>query len=150
MIEKGGFPLRHCKTLPFLSLLAEKMEEGDQNRTLYEYLITHAPDEEHKNILAGIRNTEMTQEKLMAQLFFHLTGKRFSPRPVKSLGLPVSYRNGLELAYRRKTSAMLHSRQIALAIPNINQAMCMADIAADELKHSLLYLHLVRKIPRRL
>ncbi len=131
--------------LPCLPLLAEKLGEGYQNRMLYEFLITNAPDEEHKNILAGIRNTEMMQEKLTAQLYFHLAGKGFSNKPARAFVSPSSYRDGLQLAYRRKSGAGLHSRRIALSIPNINQAMCMADIAADELKHSLLYLYLMKK-----
>lgn len=127
-----------------LNLIRSAVYAESHNRILYEYLMNHATDEENKNILTGIRNEETAHENLLRQLYFNLTGQTL-PSPKKdSFSPPASYCSGLSHALNRKQESIARSHKIAWCLSNINQSMRMADIASDEMRHSLLYLYLCR------
>lgn len=127
-----------------LNLIRRAAYSEYQNRMLYEYLMNQAPNEEHKNILTGIRNEENTHGKLLRQLYFNLAGQNLPPTGKGTFSPPSSYCDGLSRAISRKQEAIAYSQETAWYLSNINQAMRMADVAADEMRHSLLYLYLYR------
>lgn len=130
-----------------LNFIRRAVHADDYNRMLYEFLLNHAPNEEHKNILTGIRNEEGVHRKLLCQLYFSLSGQALLPPKNAPASPPASYRDGLLHAWNRKKEAMIRSQEIARCLSNINQAMRMADIASEEMRHWLLYLYLYRELP---
>jgi len=132
-------------SLPYcLNLIRNGVYAEYHNRMLYEYLLNNTPDEENKNILTGIHNEETAHGKLLRQLYFNLAGQTLPPPKKGSFSPPASYCDGLSRALNRKREAIARSHQTAWCLSNINQAMRMADIASDEMRHSLLYLYLYR------
>lgn len=127
-----------------LNLIRSAAYAEHHSRMLYEYLMAQAPNEEHKNILTGIRNEENAHGKLLRQLYFNLAGQNLPPPRKGTFSSPSSYCDGLSRAVKRKQEAIACSQETAWCLSNINQAMRMADVAADEMRHSLLYLYLYR------
>ena len=133
-------PVPYC-----LNLLRSAQNGVYYNRLMYDYLLKNAPDEEAKNILTGIRNGEITHEKMRRQVYFHLAGKPFPQEKKGNFAMPSSYCEGLEKALKRKLESVSRNRNIALCLPNINQAIRINDISSEEMQHALLYQYLIRK-----
>ncbi len=126
--------------------LIRRAISGEQNdRRFYEYLISIAPTQEEKNIIASIRDDELGHFDLFRQIYKDITGKYPVPLGDEEFEEPESYLEGIEQALFGELKAVELYRQIYYGLKTREHRDILFEIVTDELKHASKWNYLYTK-----
>jgi rubrerythrin len=132
--------------------LLEKSLEGikaavsseQEDELFYDYLISLAPTEEEKDIIASIRDDERGHNKMFRQIYRSITGVTLPPASASDEEFikPASYLEGIKKALFGELSAVEKYREIRMGLPTTMYRDMLFNIITDEIKHSAKYNYL--------
>lgn len=142
-------PYGICSSMPYKTLeealiLVKNAIQGEREDELfYDYLISVAPTQEEKNIIADIRDDERKHNKMFRQIYKAFTGQEVAvPTDVK-FDKPKSYIEGIKKALFGELSAVERYRDIRAGLPNRYFRDMVFEILTDELKHADKYNYIL-------
>ncbi len=130
--------------------LLEKSLEGikaavqgeKEDELFYDYLISIAPTEDEKKIIASIRDDERGHNKMFRQIYRNITGKDIPAGSEEEFVKPISYLDGIKQALFGELGAVERYREIRRGLPSIMYRDMLFNIITDEIKHSAKYNYL--------
>lgn len=125
-----------------LQLIAQSVQGERSDELFYNALISMAPTQEAKDILASIRDDEKKHACLFRQIYRELTGQTLPPPTGNDFEKPASYCEGIRKALFGELSAVERYRRIVYALQSRRHLNMMTEIISDELKHSSKYNYL--------
>lgn len=143
------------KTLEYsLPLVGEAIQGELGDERFYDYLISVAPDEEERNIIAGIRNDERKHYLSFKEIYDFYGGINISEPTKVNFKKPSSYGEGLKMALLGELAAVEKYRDLRAGLPNEFFRDMVFEIITDELKHAhkytyLLYLNLEKQLSKK-
>ncbi|WML44855.1 ferritin-like domain-containing protein [Neobacillus sp. PS3-40] len=121
-------------------ILIEEAVQGErEDQLFYEYLITQAPTQEEKDIIASIRDDEVKHNKLFRQLYKELTGKEVKSKNGEEFAQPGSYLDGIKQALFGELKAVEKYRTIYQGLNRQHHRDVLFEIITDEIKHASKY-----------
>jgi rubrerythrin len=121
-------------------ILIEDAVQGErEDQLFYEYLITQAPTQEEKDIIASIRDDEVKHNKLFRQLYKELTGKEVKSKNGEEFVQPGSYLDGIKQALFGELKAVEKYRTIHQGLNRQHHRDVLFEIITDEIKHASKY-----------
>jgi rubrerythrin len=136
-----------------LNLIKQSAQGEREDELFYDYLISVAPSQEEKEIIASIRNDERKHNKMFKQMYRDLTGQDIPPVPEEGFEKPKSYTDGVKKALFGELAAVERYRDIRAGLPTRYYRDMVFEILTDELKHAnkynyILNLDLSKKVGR--
>lgn len=128
-----------------LALIRDAVASENEDRQFYEYLISVAPNEEEKKIIAGIRDDEIYHFALFRQVYCLLTGRTLPEAKEEEFVKPASYCEGLKRALMGEQGAVRKYRRILFALQDRTLMNILIEIITDEIRHGSLYNYLYSK-----
>ncbi|MDM5318111.1 ferritin-like domain-containing protein [Fictibacillus sp. b24] len=125
-----------------LQLIKEAVAGEREDQLFYEYLISQAPTNEEKLIIASIRDDEKRHNKLFKMIYKDITGQEVPPANGEEFQKPKSYKDGLVRALFGELRAVEKYRVIRQGLPNQYYRDILFNIITDEIKHSAKYNYL--------
>ncbi|MEL7565760.1 MAG: ferritin-like domain-containing protein [Dehalobacterium sp.] len=123
-----------------ISLIKDAVNGEREDEMFYDYLISVAPSQKDKMIIAGIRDDERKHNKMFRQLYCELTGVKLSPAQEDvDFTPPRNYLDGIEKALFGELGAVERYRQILFGLTERHQINMVTEITTDELKHASKY-----------
>jgi rubrerythrin len=130
--------------------LLQKSLEGIRNAVqgekedeiFYDYLISVAPTEEEKKIIASIRDDERGHNKMFRQIYRNITGTEAPSGTEEEFVKPISYLDGIKKALFGELGAVERYREIRRGLPSTIYRDILFNIITDEIKHSSKYNYL--------
>ena len=115
-----------------------------EDELFYDYLISVAPTEEEKTIIASIRDDERGHNKMFRQIYRIITGISLpaSTASDEEFTKPASYLEGIKKALFGELSAVEKYREIRRGLPSTMHRDILFNIITDEIKHSVKYNYL--------
>ena len=115
-----------------------------EDELFYDYLISLAPTEEEKDIIASIRDDERGHNKMFRQIYRSITGVTLPPASASDEEFikPASYLEGIKKALFGELSAVERYREIRRGLPTTMFRDMLFNIITDEIKHSVKYNYL--------
>ena len=136
-------------TMYDMNLLEKSLEgiklavQGEKEDELfYDYLISIAPTEDDKKIIASIRDDERGHNKMFRQIYRSITGSFVPPGEDAEFVKPISYLAGIKKALFGELSAIERYREIRRGLPSTIYRDMLFNIITDEIKHSAKYNYL--------
>ena len=131
------------------NLLAKSLEgikaavQGEKEDELfYDYLISVAPTDDEKKIIASIRDDERGHNKMFRQIYNNITGIDISSVEDGEFMKPISYIDGIKKALFGELGAVERYREIRRGLPSTMYRDILFNIITDEIKHSAKYNYL--------
>lgn len=133
-------PYTYPQNFPMaLQLIRDAVSGEMEDRLFYSYLISVAPSQEDKEIIASIRDDEMKHFDLFRQIYFQLTGQ-ILPQPREGeFTKPATYCQGLKQALLGELAAVQRYRRILFAMQDRRHINMLTEIITDEIRHANLY-----------
>lgn len=128
-----------------LSLIQQAVAGEHEDRLFYSYMADHAPTEEDKNIIAGIKDNEIQHYGWFHQIYQDLTGKQVPEQPAEEFTAPDNYCDGLARALMGEQNAVKKYRNILYAMQSRVHINMLTQIITDEIRHAILYNYLFTK-----
>lgn len=125
-----------------LQLMREAVAGEREDQLFYEYLISQAPTNEEKLIIASIRDDEKRHNKLFRMMYKEITGQEVPPANGEEFQRPKTYKDGLVKALFGELRAVEKYRVIRQGLPNRYYRDILFNIITDEIKHSAKYNYL--------
>jgi rubrerythrin len=125
-----------------LQLIKEAVAGEREDQLFYEYLISVAPTNEEKLIIASIRDDERRHSRLFRKIYKDLTGKEVPQAAGEEFQRPRTYKDGLVKALFGELAAVEKYRVIRQGLPNTYYRDILFNIITDEIKHSAKYNYL--------
>ena len=122
-----------------LALIAEAVQGEREDRLFYEYLISVAPTQEHKEIIASIRDDEIRHNLVFKKIYKDFTGEDVMDLNGEEFTKPGSYEAGLKQALFGELRAVEKYREIRKGLPQRYYRDLVFDILTDEIKHASKY-----------
>jgi len=122
-----------------LELIKGALAGETEDQIFYEYLISVAPSQKDKEIIASIRDDEMKHYKMFRQMYCELTGMAVPEVEQEEFMKPRNYLEGLERALFGELGAVERYRQILFGLTERHQINMITEIITDELKHAAKY-----------
>ena len=119
-----------------LQLMEEAIQSEKEDEMFYEYLLSVAPSEKQRNIIADIRDDERKHNKMFREIYYQMTGKDIPPTHETSFKKPKSYLDGIEQALYGELGAVEKYRQILFGLSFLPYRNMLTEIYTDELKHA--------------
>jgi rubrerythrin len=115
-----------------------------EDELFYDYLISVAPTEDEKNIIASIRDDERGHNKMFRQIYKNITGVTLPPSSDsdEEFTKPASYLEGIKKALFGELAAVEKYRVIRMGLPTTMYRDILFNIITDEIKHSAKYNYL--------
>lgn len=136
------------KTLDQALDLIRKAVSGEREDELfYDYLISAAPTQEEKDIIAGIRDDERKHNKMFREIYEDLTGEEIKTPADVTFKKPDSYVDGIRKAFFGELSAAERYRDIIAGLPNRYYRDMVFEIMTDELEHADKYNYIITRNP---
>jgi rubrerythrin len=131
-----------------LALVKEAIQSERDDTLFYEYLISIAPTQEEKDIIATIRDDEKKHNQYFREIYNLYTGESVYLSPAANSEKPKSYVEGIKKAKFGELAAVEKYRDIRAGIPHSYFRDMVFEIITDELKHAqkydyVLYLSIV-------
>jgi rubrerythrin len=134
------------QNLPGALTLIQQATAGEtEDRLFYTWLIEHAPSNEDKQIISGIRDDEMKHYALFRQLYYEITGNMLPQIQGEPFAPPANYCAGLARALLGEQNAVQKYRKILYAMQSRVHINMMTEIITDEIRHGILYSYLYAK-----
>lgn len=128
-----------------LQLIRDALSGETEDELFYDYLISVAPSQEDKEIIAGIRDDEMEHFDLFKQLYIELTGQMPPQQKEEGFTKPETYCQGIKKALLGELSAVEKYRKILFAMVDRRHINILTRIITDELRHAGFYNFLYSK-----
>jgi rubrerythrin len=128
-----------------LKIIQEAVAGETEDKLFYQYLIENAPAAEDKEIIAGIRDDEISHFNLFRQVYFQLTGQTLPLPQNVTFEKPASYCEGIKRAVKGEQNAVKKYRRILFALQDRVQINILTGIITDEIRHGILYNYLFSK-----
>ncbi|WP_253805417.1 ferritin-like domain-containing protein [Fictibacillus arsenicus] len=125
-----------------LQLIREAVAGEREDQLFYEYLISIAPTNEEKLIIASIRDDEKRHNRLFRKIYKDLTGQEVPQTAGEEFQRPKTYKDGLVKALFGELAAVEKYRVIRQGLPNRYYRDILFNIITDEIKHSAKYNYL--------
>jgi hypothetical protein len=74
-----------------LRLIVESVQSEREDELFYDYLLSLAPTEEQREIIASIRDDERKHNKMFREIYYELTGLDIPPLSGMTFQPPASY-----------------------------------------------------------
>jgi rubrerythrin len=128
-----------------LTLMAEAVQGEREDQLFYDYLISVAPTQEDKDIIASIRDDEIRHNSMFKMISKDFTGKDVMTVNGEEFEKPNSYIEGIQQALFGELRAVEKYREILKGLPEGFYRDAVFDILTDEIKHSAKYNFLYTK-----
>ncbi len=125
-----------------LELIKEAVSGEREDELFYDYLISVAPNQEEKNIIASIRDDEKKHNMMFRRIYKDITGTEVEITEEEVFEKPSSYLDGIKRALFGELKAVEKYRVIRQGLPNRYYRDMLFEIITDEIKHSSLYNYL--------
>jgi len=132
-----------------MSLLEKSLQgiklavQGEREDELfYDYLISVAPTNDEKKIIASIRDDERGHNKMFRQIYKSLTGADVPAGKDEEFMKPISYIEGIKKALFGELGAVERYREIRRGLTSTIYRDMLFNIITDEIKHSAKYNYL--------
>jgi len=132
-----------------LKLIRQAVAGETKDRMFYDYLISVAPNQKEKDIIASIRDDEIKHYKMFREIYKEITGQYPQPLGEEKFEKPASYLAGIEEALFGELNAVEMYRQIYFGLYNRQHRDMLFEIITDELKHAAKYNFLYTRNFRR-
>ena len=119
-----------------LRLIEESVQGEKEDEMFYDYLLSVAPSEKQKSIIASIRDDERKHNKMFREIFYQMTGKDIPPVPETPFKKPKSYLEGIEQAKFGELAAVEKYLQILFGLSFLPYRNMLTEIYTDELRHA--------------
>ncbi len=129
-----------------LDLIARSVGDELEDELFYDFLISHAPNSEQREIITSIRDDERKHNRLLRELYFDITGTRLPQDTLNdSTAFNISYMQGLEQALMGELAAVSRYQRILKGMDNMDHHNTILEILTDELRHANKYNFLITK-----
>ncbi|WP_195573880.1 ferritin-like domain-containing protein [Paenibacillus sp. 1001270B_150601_E10] len=118
---------------------AEAVQGEREDELFYQYLISVAPTQEQKDIIASIRDDERKHNQMFRQIYRDFTGQELQPSNGETFTKPESYIKGIQQALFGELKAVERYRVIWQCLPEGKYRDMLFEIITDELKHASKY-----------
>lgn len=132
-----------------MNLLEKSLEDiklavqGEREDELfYDYLISVAPTDDEKKIIASIRDDERGHNKMFRDIYKSITAVDVPVGNVEEFVKPISYLDGIKKALFGELGAVERYREIRRGLPSPMHRDLLFNIITDEIKHSSKYNYL--------
>lgn len=151
-IDSEPWPLTfQSKSSQFLlSKAIEKVKsyilDENEDEAFYDKLITLAPNEEQKKIIADIRDDEKIHAKIFRKIFTELTGVILPTTPSNMKHMEntnITYMDGLKKAFFGELDAVKKYRETMAYMPNKQLYDMFMYVITDEMRHADKYNYLI-------
>lgn len=122
-----------------LQLIRRAVAGETKDKLFYEYLISLAPNQEEKDIIAGIRDDEMKHFKMFRAIYRDITGQNPMPLGEETYEEPASYLEGVQQALFGELGAVEMYRKIYFGLITRKHRDMLFEIITDELRHAGMY-----------
>ncbi|MCY6356244.1 ferritin-like domain-containing protein [Clostridium sp. ZS2-4] len=138
-----GRPMSY-KTLEEALILVKNAVKGEKEDELfYDYLISVAPTQEEKEIIASIRDDERKHNKMFREIYKAFTGQEITAPKDIEFKKPKTYIEGIKKALFGELAAVERYRDIRAGLPNRYYGDMVFEILTDELKHASKYNYIL-------
>jgi rubrerythrin len=129
-----------------ISMISQAIAGERNDELFYDYLISVAPTEQEKKVIASIRDDERKHRRMFRRLYTQLTGQAPAPGlgEQEEFKRPSSYLEGIEQALMGELKAFENYRTIYLSLPQ-QYRDTVFEIMTDEIKHASYYNWLYAK-----
>lgn len=124
---------------PVLQMLLNALSGETEDKMFYEYLISVAPNQKEKDIIASIRDDELKHYAMFKKIYRDLTGQEPVPPTGEPFVKPKSYIDGIERALFGELAAVEKYRRIYFALTDMTHKNMLFEIITDELRHASKY-----------
>ncbi|OKL37827.1 ferritin family protein [Domibacillus mangrovi] len=125
-----------------LQLITESVQGEREDELFYQYLISVAPTQEEKEIIASIRDDEKKHNQMFRKVYRDFTGQEVQNVNGEQFEKPVSYIDGIKKALFGELRAVEKYRKIKQCLPEGVYQHMLFEIITDELKHAAKYNYL--------
>jgi rubrerythrin len=122
-----------------LALMFEAVQGEKEDRLFYEYLISIAPTQADKEIIASIRDDEIRHNLMFKKMYKDFTGQDVMDVTEEGFNKPASYVDGIQQALFGELKAVEKYREIRKGLPDRHNRDLVFEILTDELKHAAKY-----------
>lgn len=134
-----------------LTLVKQAVQGEREDELFYDYLLSIAPTQEEKNIIASIRDDERKHNRYFREIYSFYTNQSIQTPMNVEFDRPKSYVDGIKKAKFGELSAVERYRDIRAGLPDEYYRDMVFEILTDELKHAhkydyLLYLSLENRL----
>ncbi|SFS61097.1 ferritin-like domain-containing protein [Marininema halotolerans] len=143
--QSQGFANYQTNPQIAVMLIKEAMGDEKNDAMFYQYLISHAPDEEDRRVIQSVRNDELKHHNMFKTIYYHLTGHYPTTEEHSSFTPPRNYPDGLRRAIFGESGAVELYRRIWFAVPTEIYKNMVFEIMTDEQKHAARYNYLYAK-----
>lgn len=126
-----------------LALVYDAVQGETEDELFYDYLISVAPTQNEKDIIASIRDDERKHNQMFRGIYRHFTGTEVPTPKNVTFDKPSSYKQGLSQALFGELSAVERYRDIRAGLPTEYYRDMVFEILTDELKHANKYNYLL-------
>jgi rubrerythrin len=131
-----------------LKLVKQAVQGEREDELFYDYLISLAPTQEEKDIIASIRDDERKHNKMFREIYYYFTGQEIPVPSNVEFTKPATYLEGIKKALFGELSAMERYRIIRAGMPNRYYRDMVFEILTDELKHADKYNYILNINPK--
>lgn len=125
-----------------LQLVREAVQGEREDEIFYQYLISVAPTQEEKEIIASIRDDERKHNQMFRKIYRAFTGQELQSMDGEQFEKPANYVDGLRTALFGELRAVEKYRNIRQCLPYGIYRDMLFEIITDELKHASKYNYL--------
>lgn len=144
--SKTGDQYTYPQNYPMaLQLILEALSGETEDKLFYDYLISIAPSQEDKDIIASIRDDEKEHFDLFRQLYYELTGQMPPQQNNEGFTKPASYCQGIKKSILGEISAVENYRKILFAMVDRRHINILTRIITDEIRHADFFNFLYSK-----
>ena len=126
-----------------LKLIYNAVQGETEDELFYSYLISIAPTQAEKDIIASIRDDERKHNQMFREIYRFFTGQEIPISENVNFEKPTSYKQGLKDALFGELSAVERYRDIRAGLPTEYHRDMVFEILTDELKHADKYNYLL-------
>lgn len=128
-----------------LDLIEEAVQDERSDELFYDYLISVAPTQEEKSIIASIRDDERNHRKWFREIYKYYTGENIESKNGEEFVKPESYIAGVSKAVFGELGALEKYRFIREGLPSRLYRDTVFRILTDEMKHATKYNYILNK-----
>ena len=125
-----------------LQHIAEAVQGERNDELFYQYLISIAPTQEEKEIIASIRDDERKHNRMFRRIYRDFTGQEVNIIEQEPFQKPRTYVDGIKRALFGELSAVERYRNIKRCLPQGMYRDMLFEIITDEIKHATKYNYL--------
>jgi rubrerythrin len=119
-----------------LQLVMEAVQDERADELFYQYLLSVAPTQEEKEIIASIRDDERKHFGMFRNIYRDFTGQELPRINGEQFVKPASYVDGIQRALFGELKAVEKYRNIRQCLPRGPYRDMMFEIITDEIKHA--------------